>query len=119
MGKSSSEIKKIRKKMEHYTKYRESTMETTIRFTKEDALMIARALKIDFNKEKFDIDEFAAGINVELEHGSKFSETNVTKNDPILTGKIALAHLKEFPDYYTRLKKLEEEAAAYWSAKKE
>ena len=119
MGKSSSEIKKIRKKMEHYTKYRESTMETKLRFTKEDALMIARALKIDFNKEKFDIDEFAAGINVEIEHGSKFSETNVTKNDPILTGKIALAHLKEFPDYYTRLKKLEEEAVAYWSAKKE
>lgn len=118
MGKNKSGIKNIRKKMEYYTKHRKETMEVKPAFTREDAMMIARALKIDFGKEKFDLDEFTAGINVELEHGSKFLETNVTKNDPILTGKIAFAHLKEFPDYYTRLKKLEDEAVTYWSQQK-
>ena len=68
-------------------------------------------------KEKFDLNEFTMGINVELEHGTKFSKANVTNNDPILTGKIALAHLYEFPDYYVRLQKLEDEAKAYWSKK--
>lgn len=54
----------------------------------------------------FDLDEFLIGINVELEHGSKYPETNITNNAPILSGKIAYAHLKEFPDYYERLKNL-------------
>ena len=57
------------------------------------------------------------GLNVELEHGTKFPNTNVTNDDPILTGKIALAHLMEFPDYYTRLKKLESESSAYLKTK--
>lgn len=57
------------------------------------------------------------GINVELEHGTRFPNANVTNDNPILTGKIALAHLLEFPDYYTRLKKLEDEAKAYWEKK--
>ena len=88
-----------------------------ISFTIEEASKIAKDLKIDFSKEKFDLKQFTVGVNVELEHGSKFPNTNVTNNDPILTGKIALAHLMEFPDYYTRLKKLESEATAYWSKK--
>lgn len=88
-----------------------------ISFTTEEASKIAKDLKIDFSKEKFDLRQFTIGVNVELEHGSKFPNTNVTNNDPILTGKIALAHLMEFPDYYTRLKKLESEAIAYWSKK--
>lgn len=86
-------------------------------FTLEKARKIAKELKIDFSKEKFDIEQFRMGLDVELEHGSKFPSTNVTHDDPILTGKIALAHLMEFPDYYTRLKKLESEAEAYWSKK--
>ncbi|MBW6409545.1 DUF5661 family protein [Clostridium weizhouense] len=85
-----------------------------VSFTMDEAAEIARNLKIDFSKEKFDLEEFTLGVNVELEHGSKFPETNVTQNDPILTGKIALAHLMEFPDYYTRLKKLEDEAKTFW-----
>lgn len=116
MGKTKSELKKIRKKIIYTLKHeREETSAPS--FTKEDALIIAKALKIDFDKEKFDLDEFTVGVNVELEHGSKYFESNVTKNDPIVTGKIALAHLKEFPDYYTRLKQLEEEAKKYWSGK--
>ena len=73
---------------------------------------------IDFTKEKFDLKQFTKGINVELEHGTKFKNANVTNNDPILTGKIAYAHLLEFPDYYTRLEQLEKEANAYWSKTK-
>lgn len=88
-----------------------------IYFTSEDAKNIARKLNIDFSKEKFNLKEFTMGINVELEHGTKFSNANVTNNDPILTGMIALAHLQEFPDYYTRLNKLEEEAKKYWMNK--
>lgn len=86
-------------------------------FTLEEAEKIAQKLNIDFSKEKFTINDFFQGINVELEHGTRFLNTNVTNNDPILTGKIALAHLYEFPDYYVRLQKLEDEAKAYWSNK--
>lgn len=84
-------------------------------YSKEEAAAIALLLGIDFNKSKFDLNEFWMGVNVELEHGNISSQTNVTGDDPILTGKIALAHLNEFPDYYKRLKILEEEAKAYWN----
>ncbi len=57
-------------------------------------------------------------MDVELEHGLRDSETNVTNDDVLTTGKIAWAHLKEFPDYYDRLEQMEEEAEAYWDAKK-
>ncbi len=83
---------------------------------KKEALEIGEKLGIDW--DKINIDEFTKGINVELEHGKRDPETNVTNNDPILTGKIALAHLKEFPDYYTRLHKMESEAERYWKSKK-
>lgn len=83
-------------------------------FSKREAKEIASRLKIEFSKEKFNFDEFLMGVNVELEHGTRYPIANVTENDPILTGKIALAHLLEFPDYYTRLKVLEEEAKKYW-----
>jgi hypothetical protein len=84
-------------------------------FSKEEAAAIALLLGIDFNKSKFDLDEFWRGVNTELEHGKIFSQTNVSDDDPIITGKIALAHLNEFPDYYKRLKVLEEEAKTYWN----
>jgi predicted heme/steroid binding protein len=85
-------------------------------FSTEEARQIAWAIGIDFNKELFDVEQFRIGLEVELEHGKIDPVTNVTNDDPILTGKIALAHLKEFPDYYVRLTKMEEEAKAYWSA---
>ncbi|MHC0038345.1 DUF5661 family protein [Pseudoneobacillus sp. C159] len=83
-------------------------------FSKEEAAAIALLLGIDFTKSKFDLNEFWTGVNIELEHGKINSQTNVTGDDPILTGKIALAHLNEFPDYYKRLTVLEEQAKAYW-----
>lgn len=84
-----------------------------ITFTTEEAIEIAKQLNIDFSK--FNIEQFRMGLDVELEHGRKCVITNVTNDDPIMTGKITLAHLNEFPDYYTRLTKLEEEAEQYWS----
>jgi hypothetical protein len=83
---------------------------------KRDAKKIGDFLKIDWNK--VDLNEFIKGINVEFEHGTRFSETNITNDDKILTAKIAWAHLKEFPDYYTRLAKMENEAEAYWKEQK-
>lgn len=84
-------------------------------FTSEEAKAIATVLGLDFSKEKFDLEQFRMGLVVELEHGKKYDPTNITNDDPIITGKITLAHLAEFPDYYDRLIKLEEEAKAYWS----
>jgi hypothetical protein len=80
-----------------------------------DAKEIGEKIGIDWNE--VELEEFTNGINVEFEHGKKFSETNVTNDDKILTGKIAWAHLKEFPDYYSRLSKLETEATEFWKNK--
>ncbi len=79
-------------------------------FTSEEALKIGERIGIDWAEAPFDVDEYRAGLEVELEHGSHDPATNVTDDDPIVTGKIALAHLNEFPDYYTRLRKMEDEA---------
>lgn len=78
----------------------------------EEAKEIGNALCIDWND--IQLDQFTKGVNVEFEHGTRYPETNVTNDDKALTGKIAWAHLKEFPDYYTRLEKMENEAEQYW-----
>ena len=85
------------------------------KLTSQDAKEIGDDLGINWDEVK--LDEFTAGVNVEFEHGTKYPETNVTKNNKKMTGKIAWAHLKEFPDYYTRLKKLEKAAGEYWKRK--
>jgi Protein of unknown function (DUF5661) len=81
-------------------------------FTAEQAGDIAQSLGIDFAAEAFDLAQFTMGVNVELEHGARDPATNVTNDDPIVTGKIALAHLREIPDYYTRLAELERAASS-------
>lgn len=68
--------------------------------------------------EGFDVEQFRRGMVVELEHGLRDPATNVTDDDLLLTAKIALAHLNEFPDYYDRLEEMEEEAEAYWAKQK-
>ena len=78
------------------------------RFTTEEAIHIGE--KLGINWSKFDVEQYRMGLDVELEHGKIDQYTNVTNDDPIMTGKIALAHLNEFPDYYTRLDKMEKEA---------
>ena len=67
---------------------------------------------VDWSSAPFDVEQFRRGMDVELEHGLHDLLTNVTEDDPVVTGKIALAHLNEFPDYYTRLAKMEAEAEA-------
>ena len=79
------------------------------RFSTEEAKKIGEAIGIDWSKSKFDIEQFRIGLEVELEHGSRDPVTDVTHDDPLLTGKIALAHLNELPDYYTRLALMEQE----------
>ncbi|MBA7668442.1 hypothetical protein ES703_76552 [subsurface metagenome] len=77
-------------------------------FTTQETKEIGDELGIDWSK--YDIEQYRMGLDVELEHGLVDAHTNVTNDDPTMTGKIALAHLNEFPDYYTRLEKMEKEA---------
>jgi hypothetical protein len=84
----------------------------TRQFTAEEATSIGTTIGIDWATSPFDVEQFRIGLEVELEHGAHDPETNVTGDDPILTGKIAWAHLKELPDYYTRLVEMEREAEA-------
>jgi DNA-directed RNA polymerase alpha subunit len=86
------------------------------RFTLDQAKAVGKQLGI--KRDKFDLEQFRVGLGVELEHGIVNPTTNVTNDDPLMTGKIALAHLTEFPDYYTRLAKLEGEAKSFWDSKK-
>ncbi len=81
-------------------------------FTEEEAKAIGGSLGIDWSR--FDVEQFRMGMDVELEHGTRDPLTNVTDDDPLITGKIALAHLNEFPDYYTRLEEMEEEAERFY-----
>ena len=81
-------------------------------FTEKEAKEIGEKIGIKWGK--FDVEQFRMGMDVELEHGTINSNTNVTDDDPLTTGKIALAHLNEFPDYYTRLDKMEKEGDKFW-----
>ena len=86
------------------------------RISAEEAKRVGSKLGLDW--KQIDLEQFRRGLEVELEHGARDPETNVTNDDLMLTGKIAWAHLKEFADYYTRLDKLEAEADAYWAPKR-
>jgi hypothetical protein len=79
-------------------------------FTAEEARRIGEEIGIEWASSPFDVEQFRMGMDVELEHGFQDLLTNVTGDEPTVTGKIALAHLKEFPDYYTRLARMEAEA---------
>jgi hypothetical protein len=78
------------------------------KFTADEARAIGDQLRIEWSQ--IDLEQFRMGLEVEFEHGRRDPETDVTHDDPIVTGKIALAHLREIPDYYTRLSRMEKEA---------
>jgi hypothetical protein len=84
--------------------------EVAMAFTSDEARRVGEQIGIDWGSAPFDVEQFRAGMDVELEHGLHDTFTNVTDDDPVVTGKIALAHLNEFPDYYTRLERMEKEA---------
>lgn len=86
-------------------------------FTSEEARRIGDQIGVDW--QAYNLEEFRMGLAVELEHGARDTQTNVTNDDEITTGKIALAHLKEIRDYYTRLLAMERDAEAYWDAQTE
>ena len=82
-------------------KIRDWSKLTDATVTLEEASTVMKALNQD--KEGIDPEIFRQGLEVELEHGTRFSDANVTNNHPLLTGKIVMAHLKESIDYYRRL----------------
>lgn len=87
-----------------------------IKFSQAEAKKIGDKIGVDWSK--IPLKEFHQGLHVELEHGSRYGQpTNVTSDDPAITGRIAHAHLLEFPDYYTRLAKMEKAAEKFWRAK--
>jgi hypothetical protein len=87
-------------------------MSVRTRFETDEAFSAAQELGIDFSKEPFDLEELRTGMDVELEHGQRDPATDVTQDDPVITAKIALAHLREMPDYYERLAEMEAAAEA-------
>ncbi len=87
-------------------------MSASEHFSADQAREIGESIGIDWATARFDVEQFRSGMDVELEHGGHDPATDVTGDDPLVTGKIALAHLNEFPDYYTRLRKMEAEAEA-------
>ena len=87
------------------------------RTTLEEARRVGDEIGVDWSR--FDLEQFRSGMDVELEHGSHDRQTDVTGDDPILTGKIVLAHMKEFPDYYERLERMEAEAERDWAQREQ
>jgi len=85
------------------------------RTTSDEARRVGDEIGVDWSR--FDLEQFRRGMDVEYEHGSHDPQTDVTGDDPIVTGKIALAHMKEFPDYYERLERMEEEATRDWATR--
>ena len=83
---------------------------STREFSEEEARAIGQRTGVDWSAGDVDLEQFRMGLAVELEHGTQDPATNVTNDDETITGKIALAHLREIPDYYTRLAAMESEA---------
>ena len=94
-------------------------MEQHRTFSADEAREIGKRIGIDWDRSPFDVEQFRMGLAVELEHGRRDPSTNVSDDDELTTGKIAWAHLNEFPDYYTRLAEMEAEAERYWSERRQ
>ncbi len=94
---SKAEVKRVCKAL----RLRDWTGLKTPTVTKEEASLILKIVNTE--GMKIPVEEFKAGLEVELEHGTRYKDANVTNNHPILTGMIVLAHLKEAMDYYERL----------------
>jgi hypothetical protein len=84
-------------------------------FSADEARAIGEAIGIDWAASRFDVAQFRRGLEVELEHGRRDPATNPTDDDEATTGRIARAHLNEFPDYYSRLAQMEADAERYWA----
>ncbi len=89
-------------------------MGETRRTSLQEARRVGNLIGLDW--ATYDLEQFRLGMDVEFEHGAHDPQTDVTHDDPVLTGKIALAHMKEFPDYYERLERMEAEGE--WAARR-
>lgn len=78
---------------------------TSADVTPEEAAIIQQ--QVGAEAQQIPVEEFQKGLEVELEHGIRYPDANVTHNHPLMTGKIVLAHLKESLGYYTRLEVME------------
>ena len=94
---SVQEVKRVCREL----KIRDWTMLEKAEVLRKEAEAILAELAV--GEMEITIEDFQLGLEVELEHGTRFPEANVTNNHPILTGKIVLAHFKESLDYYQRL----------------
>ncbi len=94
---SVAEVQRVCKEL----KIRDWTQLTEAKVTPEEARVILQ--EVNAESMPIPLEDFVTGLEVELEHGTRFADANVTNNHPILTGKIVLAHLKETMDYYQRL----------------
>lgn len=94
---SKAEVKRVCKELG----LRDWTVLKTDSVTREEASLILKVVNTE--GMKIPVGEFKAGLEVELEHGTRYKDANVTNNHPVLTGMIVLAHLKETMDYYERL----------------
>lgn len=91
-------------------------MSETKRTSIEEARRVGDLIGVDW--QLYDLEQFRRGMDVEFEHGAHDPQTDVTHDDAVVTGKIALAHMKEFPDYYERLERMEAEAEREWAARR-
>lgn len=91
------EVKRVCKELD----IRDWSSLTDAKVLPEEAELVLQ--KVNTEGMKIGLESFRVGLEVELEHGTRFKDANVTNNHPILTGKIVLAHLKESLDYYERL----------------
>jgi hypothetical protein len=108
---SGEQETKTKKALEFFSRRLTGDVETErTSFTADEARLVGSELGIDWGTAPFEVEQFRMGMDVELEHGLHDPATDVTGSDPLVTGKIALAHLNEFADYYTRLERMEEEA---------
>lgn len=83
--------------------------------TEKEAKILGSKFQINYKIVPFN--QWLLGLNIELEHGTQNPKTNVTNDNKIKTAKIAIAHLEEIPDYYKRLKSLENRGNKYWKNK--
>lgn len=104
---TKDEVKKVCKEL----KIRDWTRLKKPGVQEKEARIILK--KVNTGRMKIDLKDFQRGLEVELEHGTEFKDANVTNNHPIVTGKIVLAHMKEFLDYYKRLEVTELEGDLY------
>lgn len=87
-----------------------------MKVTKAQARRAGKKLNVDF--DVIDEDTLKFGMNIELEHGKRHGITNVTNDSILVSAKIALAHLEEYPDYYEALEKMEDKLKKKWKGKK-